>query len=109
NKAYPALYGEFLDFLETVGLTPCAAAEDAPCFEFPHLEKNTSPSVAAALHEAYTELVENLDREVVVRREHGGPAAQRLVNQFQALRQRYPGLVRKEYLEYFKRLAGSSA
>lgn len=109
NNAYPALYGEFLDFLEAVGLTPCTVAEDAPCFEFPHLEKNTSPSVAAALHEAYTELVENLDREVVVRREHGGPAAQRLVNQFQALRQRYPGLVRREYLEYFKRLTGNSA
>lgn len=108
NNAYPALHKEFLDFLDAVGLTPCTAPEDAPCFEFPHLEKNTSPSVAAELHEAYTELVEHLDREVVVRREHGGQAAQRLVNQFQSLRRRYPGLTRKEYLEYFKRLVGSA-
>lgn len=106
NNAYPALYKEFVDFLNAVGLPPSAAPEDAPCLEFPHLEKNTSPSVAAALHEAYTELVENLDREVVVRREHGGPVAQRLVNQFQVLRRRYPGLTRREYLEYHRRLEG---
>lgn len=109
NNAYPALYKEFVDFLNAVGLTPSTVPEDAPCFEFLHLEKNTSPSIAAALHEAYTELVENLDREVVVRREHGGPEALRLVNQFQALRRRYPGLTQREYLEYFERLAGGAA
>ncbi|RXR02654.1 polysaccharide pyruvyl transferase family protein [Pseudoxanthomonas composti] len=106
NNAYSALYETFVDFLDMAGLTPATAPDDAPCFEFPQLEKITDRSVAAELHEAYTELVEHLDREVVVRREHGGRAAQRLVDQFQSLRRRYPGLTRREYLQYFDRLTG---
>ncbi|MBB5863071.1 polysaccharide pyruvyl transferase family protein [Xanthomonas sp. 3058] len=106
NNAYPVLYKEFLDFLDTVGLVPCTVSHDRPCFEFPDLKKSTSPSVAAELHEAYTELVENLDREVVVRREHGGETSRRLVDKFQLLRRRYPGLTRKEYLDYLSRSTG---
>ncbi|MDS0832280.1 polysaccharide pyruvyl transferase family protein, partial [Xanthomonas citri pv. punicae] len=67
-----------------------------------------SPSVAAELHEAYTELVENLDRELVVRREHGGEISRRLVSKFQLLRRRYPGLTRKEYLDYLSRFSGEA-
>lgn len=106
NNAYPVLYKEFLDFLDRVGLVPCTVSHDRPCFEFPDLKKSTNPSVAAELHEAYTELVENLDREVVVRREHGGEISRRLVDKFQLLRRRYPGLTRKEYLDYLSRFTG---
>ncbi|MEQ7892453.1 polysaccharide pyruvyl transferase family protein [Xanthomonas arboricola] len=108
NNAYPVLYKEFLDFLDAVGLVPCTVPHDKPCFEFPDLKKSTSPSVAAELHEAYTELVENLDREVVVRREHGGEMSRRLVDKFQLLRRRYPGLTRKEYLDYLSRSTGKA-
>ncbi|MBO9722544.1 polysaccharide pyruvyl transferase family protein, partial [Xanthomonas phaseoli pv. manihotis] len=108
NNAYPALHKEFLDFLHAVGLMPCTASYDMPCFEFPNLKKSTGSSVAAELHEAYTELVENLDRELVVRREHGGEISRRLVNKFQLLRRRYPGLTRKEYLDYFSRFSGEA-
>ncbi|MBV6790433.1 polysaccharide pyruvyl transferase family protein [Xanthomonas euvesicatoria] len=108
NNAYPVLYKEFLDFLDAAGLVPCTVPHDKPCFEFPDLKKSTSPSVAAELHEAYTELVENLDREVVVRREHGGEMSRRLVDKFQLLRRRYPGLTRKEYLDYLSRSTGKA-
>ncbi|MBB3805117.1 hypothetical protein FHR53_003736 [Xanthomonas arboricola] len=108
NNAYPALHKEFLDFLNTVGLTPCTVSNDRPCFEFPDLKKSTSPSIVTELHEVYTELVENLDREVVVRREHGGELSRRLVNKFQLLRRRYPGLTRKEYLDYLSRFTGEA-
>ncbi|MGV7165259.1 polysaccharide pyruvyl transferase family protein [Xanthomonas citri] len=108
NNAYPALHKEFLDFLHAVGLMPCTASYDMPCFEFPNLKKSTGSSVAAELHEAYTELVENLDRELVVRREHGGEISRRLVNKFQLLRRRYPGLTRKEYLDYLSRFSGEA-
>ncbi|MGN3936943.1 polysaccharide pyruvyl transferase family protein, partial [Xanthomonas citri pv. mangiferaeindicae] len=108
NNAYPALHKEFLDFLDAVGLTPCTLSHERPCFEFPDLKKSTSPSVAAELHEAYTELVENLDRELVVRREHGGEISRRLVDKFQLLRRRHPGLTRKEYLDYLSRFSGEA-
>lgn len=102
NNAYPALYKEFLSYLEAHGLTPSATPADTPCFEFPRMPKSTDPSVTAELHRAFTELAESVEREVVTLQTFGGEKAIRARDRMRAMAHRL-SLSPSAYYAYLRR------
>jgi len=97
NNAYPALYSEFLNYLETHGLSPSLTPEDTPCLEFPQLSKSTGPSVSAELHRAFTDLADSLEREVVTLQTFGGEKAIKARDRLRAMTRKFPALTSSAY------------
>lgn len=92
NNCYPDLYKQFLNYLQTHGLTPSAAPESTPCIEFPQMPKCNGPEVSAELHRAFTDLAVSLQRDIVSLQTFTGEKAIRARDRLHAITQRFPSL-----------------
>lgn len=102
NASYPLLYEQFRAYLDDHGLS--SYGEGPSCFEFPRLQENAGPSVQAALQDAYYELAEAVEKEVITLRAFGGNAAARAADRLRSLTQRNPEMSLGTYIEYLNRL-----
>lgn len=102
NNAYPELYKEFHSYLGVHGLAPSLTPEDTPCIEFPQMSKIICPKIFDELHQAFTDLADSLEREVVTLETFGGEKAIKARDRLRVMSQRYPSLSSVAYYASLK-------